>query len=124
MSQISINIWDDYYDDGFIPEGEIQETYAYVECDLAHEQSQEVLEILKNSIEKLNFSGFEMSLEFYESANVYPHLVGSEYEYILYNRWQLNFKHLTHERLDLLVQELNSQKLQYQNRVIDVYSES
>ena len=28
---ICINIWDDFYEDGYVPEGEIQETYGYVE---------------------------------------------------------------------------------------------
>jgi len=28
---IDVNIWDDYYDDDFVPEGETQETYIYIE---------------------------------------------------------------------------------------------
>jgi len=29
---ISINLWDDYYEDGYIPAGERQETHMYVEA--------------------------------------------------------------------------------------------
>lgn len=31
LEYIPINIWDDFYDDGYVPEGEKLETYIYVE---------------------------------------------------------------------------------------------
>jgi len=31
IKSIPVNIWDDYYDDGFIPKGEKQKTYIYIE---------------------------------------------------------------------------------------------
>ena len=31
LRNIPINIWDDFYDDGYVPEGEKLETYIYVE---------------------------------------------------------------------------------------------
>ena len=119
--KISVNIWDDYHDDGYVPEGEIQVTYAYVECELSDEDCKNVLELLKEEISKLSTCGLE--LNYYDSAKVYPNLVGSEYEYSLYKRWQLEIKNMTHKELDSIVGNLEN-KLQYQDRLINVYSES
>jgi hypothetical protein len=38
FERIPINIWDDFYDDGFVPEGKIQETFIYVEEDFPQEK--------------------------------------------------------------------------------------
>ena len=38
---IPVNIWDDYCDDGHVPEGEKQETYAYIESSEIPEAEQE-----------------------------------------------------------------------------------
>lgn len=126
MKQININIWDDYYDDGYVPDGEKQETYAYVECDLSHEDSKMVLELIKTEIEQLALPGWnlELSVEFYDSAKVYPNLVGTEHAYCLYKRWQLEIKNLTHENREYLVEELGKKKLSYSDMPIVVYSES
>jgi hypothetical protein len=123
---ISINIWDDYYDDGFIPEGKIQETYAYIESKTNDSEAQGVLSLLKEKIEQLMNSmlEFEMNMYYYESSKEFPSLVGSEYEHLLYQRWQLGFKHLTHRRCEWLVDELNDLQLKYNGKTIEVYSES
>lgn len=119
--KISVNIWDDYHDDGYVPEGETQDTYAYVECELSDEDCKNVLQLLKEQIAEISTCGLE--LEYYDSAKVYPNLVGTEYEYSLYKRWQLEIKNLTHEEREKIVEALQN-KLQYQNRLIKVYSES
>ena len=31
LEYIHINIWDDFYDDGYVPKGEKLETYIYIE---------------------------------------------------------------------------------------------
>lgn len=121
---ISVNIWDDYYSDGYVPEGEIQETYAYVEEKIEHDKCREVLEIVKESIEALTNSKISMELSFYESAKVYPHLVGTEHESFLYSRWQLGFKGLSHQAREWLVEELKNLQLHYYNQLLDIYSES
>ena len=119
--KISVNIWDDYYDDGYVPEGKIQETYAYLECELPDEDCKNVLELLKEQIAKLSKCSLELS--YYDSAKVYPKLVGTEYEYSLYKKWQLEIKKITHEEREKIVEMLNN-KLQYQDKPIVVYSES
>ena len=50
MEKISINIWDDYCDDGYVPEGKTQDTYAYIESDLPHEDCKNVLISLQKQI--------------------------------------------------------------------------
>ena len=120
-NKISVNVWDDYYDDGYVPKGKIQETYAYVECKISDEDCKNVLELLKEQFSILSKCGLE--LNYYDSAKVYPNLVGTEYEYSLYKRWQLEIKNLTHEERENIVKNLRN-KLQYQGTPILVYSES
>lgn len=126
MKQININIWDDYHDDGYVPEGEKQETYAYVECDLNHDDCKKVLELIKKEIEQVAQPSLnlELSVEFYDSSKVYPNLVGTEHEYCLYKRWQLEIKNLTHEAREELVEQFKQKKLSYSGIPIVVYSES
>lgn len=117
--EINVNIWDDYHDDGYVPEGETQDTFAYVESDLLDEDCKKVLELVQQEVAKLS----SCELNYYDSAKVYPNLVGTEYAYSLYKRWQLEIKNLPHLEREKLVQSLQN-KLQYQNRPINVYSES
>ena len=124
-NKISVNIWDDYHDDGYVPDGETQDTYAYVECDLESDKQKEVLLVLKEHIEKIYpNASFEMELSYYDSAKVYPSLVGTEYEYSLYKRWQLQFKHFSHKVREDLVEKLQNLHLTYLNIPVDIYSES
>lgn len=123
---IPVNIWDDYHDDGYVPEGEIQETYAYVESNLEDEECKNVLILLKEKIEHLTSenSDLTMNINYYDSAKVYPNLVGTEYEYSLYKRWQLEMKNITHETRESLVEELKKEVLEHKGIKIKVYSES
>lgn len=123
---IYVNIWDDFFDDGFLEEGEIQETYAYVECDLEVSQCKDVLSLLKDNIESLipSDSPLELSVYFYDSAQVYPNLVGTEHEQFLYKRWQLGLKHITHEALENLVPALQKLQLKFNDIPLKIYSES
>jgi len=124
--QISINIWDDYYDDGYVPEGEIQETYAYAECDISDEQARHALNLLESTIKTVynDKPPFEMELYYYESAKKYPHLVGTEHEHFLYNRWQLGFKNMTHTVREELVTILSQKNLSLEQTPFSIYSES
>lgn len=126
MKQINVNIWDDYHDDEYVPEGEKQETYAYVECDLNQNDCEKVLNLIKVEIEQLSQPSWnlKLSVEFYDSEKVYPNLVGTEHAFCLYKRWQLEIKNLTHEDREYLVEELGKKKLSYSNIPIVVYSES
>lgn len=125
MEKIFVNIWDDYHDDGYIPEGEIQETYAYVECELSDEKSKEVLEIIQSAINELyQTPPFEMELHYYDSSKKYPELVGTPHEHFLYKRWQIQFKHMTHQVRENLVDFLQKQKILFNDIPLTIYSES
>jgi hypothetical protein len=123
---ISVNIWDDFYDDGYVPDGEIQETYAYIEDDnLTDNVQKECLALLIKYIKKTTlFPNDDIELSFYDSAKVYPNLVGTEHEYCLYKRWQIQFKSLTHSKLDDLVEQLNKASIHHAGVSLKIYSES
>lgn len=65
-----------------------------------------------------------MDLSFYDSAKVYPNLVGTEHEYCLYKRWQLNMVNVSHAMLDDLISYLEGIEMEYNGSKIVVYSES
>lgn len=82
--------------------------------------------LLKEKIEHLTSenSDLTMSINYYDSAKVYPNLVGTEYEYSLYKRWQLEMKNITHETRESLVEALKKEVLEHKGIKIKVYSES
>jgi hypothetical protein len=123
---IPINIWDDFWEDGYVPDGEIQETYAYVEdSEIPQEDRKVYLDFLMNHLKTKEFlSNVDMQLTFYRSREEYPSLVGTEYESMLFERWEIRFKHLTHKDIHKILEELESQELVLNNHPIRVYSES
>ena len=52
-----------------------------------------------------------MNLFFYDSKVKYPKLIGPEYEYLHFQRWEIRLENLTHKRRFKLVDELNNAKL-------------
>lgn len=125
--RININIWDDYHEDGYVPEGEIQETYAYVDGGgFTDDDVRMILLELQQSIGmvRTTASALQLSIEWYDSAVVYPNLVGTEHEHCLYKRWQLQMKHLPHREREDLIEALNGLHLDYKGTPIFVYSES
>lgn len=126
MVPIPINIWDDFYEDDYIPEGEIQETYIYVEdTEISHDARHKILEYFLKYIEiKFDLTGVEFDLIYYDSKLIYPQFVGTENEWMLYERWQINVKHLTHKKLDEIIHGLDKIKLNILDIPIIVYSES
>lgn len=101
---ISINLWDDYYDDGYVPEGKFQETYMYVEEHdyFTEDMKIEAMGVVLEHLKTLDLDGVEIKN------------CGSE----------INFKHLTHVRREQLVKELEVSGLTYNDIPIDIYSES
>lgn len=128
ISRVPINIWDDFYEDGYVPEGKIQKTYAYVEDDeIPHDYRKQFLEAVfeyMTNYLKLQNEGIEMEMFFYESAKKYSNLVGTEHEHMLFDRWEIRFKHLTHKRLNKLVEELNEGDFKIGKVPFIIYSES
>lgn len=123
---IGINIWDDYFEDGYVPEGEIQKTYAYVEADLPDEACRAILSNLMLEIARLvnKDNSLKCELEFYDSAKVHPSLVGTEHQWCLYKRWQLKLDNLPHVMREKLVMDLEAWSYLHDSRPVCVYSES
>lgn len=119
---ININIWDDYYEDGHVPEGKVQETFAYVESELSEDESKEALEFLMKHIQtklKEN-SNIQLSIDLYDSKAA----IESMDEMFFFKRWQIFIKNMTHLQREDLVIDLASDKLFFNSKEIIVYSES
>src|SRR5690606_20306911 len=109
-----------------IPEGEIQETYIYVEdSDISQEDQKKYLEFLYNYLtNNVKLDGVKLWITYYDSKLKYPELVGSEHEWCLFERWEIRVEHLTHERRYELVEELEAANLIVDNIPLYIYSES
>lgn len=108
IKRIPINIWDDYFEDEYIPEGKTQKTHIYVEdYDISFEKHKDYLQQLLDYMQtKLELPGVEFSFS-YSSDHA-----------------QIYVEYLTHERREKLVKELNSAKLIADGVQFDIYSES
>lgn len=100
---ISINIWDDFYDDGHVPEGKKVETKAYVEGETNEELAEKGMECMYNFIKDLSIlKGVEVRLS---GDRIY-------------------FTDLTHKILDALTKVLDKEILVVDGYELDIYSES
>lgn len=126
LEYIPINIWDDFYDDGYVPDGEKLETYIYVEnSDIPQEKRKECLEILLDYINKnLNTNGIKLWMELYESRKKYSNLIGTEHERMFFDRWEIKLEGLTHERLDEWMKVLVNVDIKVDDIPFHIYSES
>ena len=126
IKRIPINIWDDYYEDDYIPKDKKQETYIYVEdTDISLEKRKECLMLLYEYMtSKLDLRNIKMNLFFCDSKVKYPKLIGPEYEYLHFQRWEIRLENLTHKRRFKLVNELNNAKLSIDGIPFEIYSES
>jgi hypothetical protein len=97
-SPIVINFWDDFYDDGCVPEGEIQETHAYVESPYQMPDSIKytILQELSQHINKQHSHLIEGVNICLSGTRRY----GNEYT------WRLVFDNITHKQLEALVEQL------------------
>ncbi len=127
LEYIPINIWDDFYDDGYVPEGEKLETYIYVEnTDIPQEKRKEYLEVLLDYINKnLNTDGIKLWMELYESRKKYPNLVGNpDAERFFFDRWEIKVEGLTHKRLDEWMRILENIDINVDGIPFYIYSSS
>jgi len=123
---IPINIWDDFYDDGYVPQGKTQNTYIYVEePDIPLEKQEAILQILLEHLKtNVRLEGVTLNLFFNDTSLKYPQFIGTENEWMLFKRWEIRVDNLTHKRLDSLVGELNNAHLDYEGVPFRIYSES
>jgi deoxyribodipyrimidine photolyase len=127
LEYIPINIWDDFWDDGYVPEGDKPQTYIYVEdSDIQHEKRKEYLEVLLQYInQNLNTEGIKLWMEFYESRKKYPNLVGNpDAEKLFFDRWEIKVEGLTHKRLDEWMKILQDVDLKVDDTPFYIYSQS
>jgi len=103
--KIPINIWDDYWDDGYVPEGDCQKTYAYIELyDVLTEKEQnEVMSFLYDYIIALNLP---------DAPKI--ELLGAN----------IDFENITHKFRESMVKILQDAKLEWCGIPLDIYSES
>ncbi len=102
---IPFNIWDDYWDDGYVPQGKVQETYGYIEeyDTLTDEDKVPIVKFIYEYITKeLDLTGVKVELA---GTNI-------------------NFTNLTHARREYMMERLKNCKLQYNGMPIKFYSES
>ncbi len=102
VGRLPINIWDDFYSDGHVPEGEKQETEAYVEG--------EIDELAEKGIKCLY--DFVVGLSILKDTDV--RLSGD----------RIYFTNITHETLDELMEVLDKEILAVDGYELDIYSES
>lgn len=104
LTKISVNIWDDYYDDDYVPPGKKQETRMYIEeyDSLNDEQKVPIVEFISTHLKTLDLTGVVTEND------------GSG----------ISFTHLTHKRRERLVNELEAAKLMWEEIPFDFYSES
>lgn len=125
IKTIPVNIWDDYWEDDYIPEGEKQETYIYIEDSvLSHEKRKECLEILLDRINKIpNLDSVSFELKFYDSKEKYPD-IPEDYHNFHFKRWEIRVENLTHKLKYKLESELNEANLKCDGLPFIIYSES
>jgi hypothetical protein len=120
---IHINLWDDYYEDGHIPEGEKQETHMYVEEDkfpLIHQRKVlcKVLVFVKENTSK----SVEAKLKLQIINEKYPNLKDSGMSSP--DQWRIEFVGLTHVLREKLLDSLKKSGLKYGDQPLYFYSES
>lgn len=125
IEYIPVNIWDDFYDDGYVPEGEKQETYAYVEdLTISKELQHQALCKLMYAIARLSGnSPVTYKMFYYDSKVKYPDMVDVP-GFPLFERWELRLENLTHAALSELLKDLDRAKLTVDEIPLKIYSES
>ena len=108
--EIDINIWDDFYDDGYVPEGEVTETFIYVEDGgIPVNKKKEYLEILLGYIKtNLNIEGINLWMG------------NSKYS----GDPQIKLEGITHKRLHEWMDVLDEVKITGDGIPFNIYSES
>lgn len=117
---IPINIWDDFWDDGYVPKNQTQSTYAYVESDdFTLEQEKKAMLLLCSIIKEsklLDESLYKIKIKTFQNEWTNN---GKPYE-----RYEVIFKNITHEKLNKLMKILTSKKHTIDGIPIKFYSES
>jgi len=118
-----VNVFDDYSESVL----EDQNTHAYLDDETLEADQPAVLQPILDAIlawKTTSGSPVTARLAFHDSALVYPNLIGTDMEGILYRRWEVKLERLPHEDREALVEVLNEQRLEVNGRRVTVISES
>ena len=119
FKEFCLNVWDDFVEE----EG----TYAYIEMSevpdsVTFDVLNHVLSFVRSN-EKIASTGARIGMRYYDSSAEHPGLIGSEYEFSSFKRWELTFVNVTYQSLECIVEELKSVP-SFNGKKIDVISES
>jgi hypothetical protein len=123
LDSIRVNFCDDFHDDGYVPEGEVTESFAVIDEErLPDIECHKQLNSLREYILDKNLLPKSVKLRMYlaDSTAEYPSLI-DEHEYMLTKTWKIKITNITHEQLDTLMDKLKD----YSNNIpYNIYSES
>jgi hypothetical protein len=123
IDKINVNFWDDFHDDGYVPEGEVTESFAVIEDKLIPDI--ECYKLLNALLEHILDNGLlpptvKLRMFLADSTAIFPNLI-VEHEYMLTKKWNIMITNITHAQLDDLMVRLKV----YSNGVpFNIYSES
>lgn len=110
---ICLNINDDFYEKEHLPIGEVQEAYLHIDIDIEDLITQK--EILSYVLEHMNtyklitkFESVSFDLRLYDGFLKYPKLVGTENESMLFRRYEIGIKNMSHVYMEKLITYLNN----------------
>lgn len=124
MNHISINIWDDYIDDG----SGFQETDIMVECDhISKDTEHRVLRFLMHYItNNIPLENTTFKVYWRDPKVIYPNWADTGLpESFWAANWRLRAANLSHVQREYLLKKLNSDKtLLFNGSTFEFYSES
>ncbi len=106
IEYINLNIWDDFYDDNYVPDGKIQKTHAYIEDNNFTSDEEELLMFC--------FYGYLVE-------NFKDELEGVK---VIDGGDEVYFENITHKKLDGIMTRLESIELTFGGIPYNIYSES
>ena len=72
--------------------------------------------------ENVHFDGAKFWMEFIDKRKEYPHIIGTEMEWSLYQRWEIHIENMTHVQREQLVKMLQDANLMFDSLPFYVYS--
>ena len=112
---ISVNIWDDYYEDGYVPDGETLETFIYVEdTNFSQNERENFLLYLKEKIDSHKLP-IDTKMAIYDTKIEYPNLDFDELQMQHWKRPEIRVYNMEELKLD---------NLEIDNKKFNIYSES
>jgi len=124
LHDVSVNIWDDFYDDGYAPDGEIVETFVYIDDTIfSFDERTEFLEYIKEIIDSYKFP-IQTKMSIYDTKIKYPNLDFEELQMEHWRRPEIRLYNITHDIREKILDKLNVSDLSFKNKNFRIYSSS